>query len=64
MTSQKLRDIRVEYPSSKVFTMGESFGCMVLLAQILKEQRNAGREDSPSLADGCVLTGPVVKVLS
>jgi alpha-beta hydrolase superfamily lysophospholipase len=58
-----LKGVRAEYPSCKVFALGESFGCMVLLAQILKEQKNAGQENGPSLADGYVLTGPVVKVL-
>ncbi|KAL3800647.1 hypothetical protein HJC23_006109 [Cyclotella cryptica] len=56
-----LRDVRSEYPEKKVFALGESFGCMVLLTQILQEQEN-GKEDG-SLADGYIFSGPVVKVL-
>jgi len=50
---------RDQFPNKKVFAMGESFGGMVLLTQILKEQK----ENEANLADGYVLAGPVVKVL-
>lgn len=58
--STVLRRVKEEYPGKKVFAMGESFGGMVLANQILKEQ---GKGEDGILADGYLLTGPVIKVL-
>ncbi|KAL3910434.1 MAG: hypothetical protein SGILL_007690 [Bacillariaceae sp.] len=52
-------EARQEFPSTKVFAMGESFGATVLLHQILIEQNSAGKR----VADGYIFTGPVVKLL-
>ena len=56
-----LREVRMEFPDKKVFALGESFGCMVLLCQILQEQERGGKDGS--LADGYIFSGTVVKVL-
>mmetsp|Transcript_8124 Transcript_8124/g.11166 ORF Transcript_8124/g.11166 Transcript_8124/m.11166 type:complete len:311 (-) Transcript_8124:131-1063(-) len=58
--SQMLTKVRKEYPSKKIFAMGESFGGMVLASQILFEQR---KQDEGVLADGYLFTGPVIKLL-
>lgn len=58
--SMFLNKLRKEYPSKKVFAMGESFGGNILVAQILKEQKNTV---NATLADGYVLTGPVIQLL-
>lgn len=55
-----LSKVRSEYPNKKVFAMGESFGGMVLVTQILKEQKNTNKNN---LADGYLFTGPVIRVL-
>eukprot|EP00797_Seminavis_robusta_P026988 Sro4_g003290.2 (345) ;mRNA; r:105969-107497 len=54
-----LNDVRSQYPTKKVFAVGESFGCKILLAQIMKEQE----QSKGSLADGYVFSGPVVQLL-
>jgi alpha-beta hydrolase superfamily lysophospholipase len=59
-----LEDTRKEFPRQKVFAMGESFGCMVLLHQVMLEQDASGNTNNQRLADGYVFTGPVVKVLA
>lgn len=56
-----LRKVRSEFPDKKVFALGESFGCMVLLAQILEEQKKEGNDGG--LVDGYIFSGPVVKIL-
>ena len=58
-------DVRSEYPDAKIFAMGESFGCMCLLYQVLMEQKKkrGQHDDGATLADGYILTGPLVKVL-
>ena len=59
-----LLETRKEFPNQKVFAMGESFGCMILLHQIMMEQEEAnGNDNNQRLADGYLFTGPVVKVL-
>lgn len=55
-----LNKVRSEYPNKKVFAMGESFGGMVLVTQILKEQKNVNKGN---LADGYLLTGPLIRIL-
>lgn len=58
--STMLRRVKEQYPGKKVFAMGESFGGMVLVNQILEEQHKG--EDG-MLADGYIFSGPVIKVL-
>lgn len=52
--------VRKEYPTKNVFAMGESFGGMVLTTHILREQR---KEEDGILADGYILSAPVIKLL-
>lgn len=58
--STMLRRVKEEYPGKKVFAMGESFGGNILANQILEEQQKG---DDGILADGYILTGPVIKLL-
>ena len=58
--TQMISNARKEYPSIKVFGVGESFGGMVLATQILQEQR---KQEGGVLADGYIFSGPVIKVL-
>ena len=55
-----LQQVKREYPGKKVFAMGESFGGFVILSQSLIEQK---KKESGTLADGYILTGPVIKLL-
>ena len=59
-STRMIQEARAKYPGKKTFALGESFGCMVLLHQILTEQKKG---DEGLLADGYVFSGPVVKVL-
>ena len=62
--SMMIQKVRAEFPQKRVFAVGESFGCMVLVTQILKEQQQGqGSGGNGNLADGYVLTGPVIKIL-
>lgn len=54
-----LQQVKAEYPGKKVFAMGESFGGFSILSQSLLEQK----KDRGTLADGYILTGPVIKLL-
>eukprot|EP00538_Stauroneis_constricta_P013541 CAMPEP_0119565888 /NCGR_PEP_ID=MMETSP1352-20130426/31437_1 /TAXON_ID=265584 /ORGANISM="Stauroneis constricta, Strain CCMP1120" /LENGTH=321 /DNA_ID=CAMNT_0007614903 /DNA_START=186 /DNA_END=1151 /DNA_ORIENTATION=- len=56
-----LNDVRQEYPNKKVFAMGESYGAQTILKQMLVEQKKDAAE--ASLADGYILTGPVIQLL-
>lgn len=54
-----LQQVKAEYPGKKVFAMGESFGGFSILIQSLMEQK----KNDGTLADGYILTGPVIKLL-
>eukprot|EP00525_Craspedostauros_australis_P009509 CAMPEP_0198134518 /NCGR_PEP_ID=MMETSP1442-20131203/60118_1 /TAXON_ID= /ORGANISM="Craspedostauros australis, Strain CCMP3328" /LENGTH=242 /DNA_ID=CAMNT_0043795663 /DNA_START=437 /DNA_END=1162 /DNA_ORIENTATION=- len=55
-----LNDMRSKFEGRKIFAMGESFGGHIVLKQMLVEQMKG---ESGSLADGYILTGPVIQLL-
>lgn len=63
--TKMLQQVKAEYPGKKVFAMGESFGAFVILSQALREQEKTNKNNSSggTLADGYILTGPVIKLL-
>jgi acylglycerol lipase len=52
-----VKDTREKYPGKPVFVLGESFGGMVALHSILKNQ-----ETKNMVADGYIMTGPLITV--
>lgn len=61
--TKMLQKVKAEFPQKKVFAMGESFGGLVVLAQSLREQDKIDNGEQGTLADGYILTGPVIKLL-